>query len=311
MAYLLTRYISLGFLVLLLIFNMTQRGHLEHGEKKRYASLYAAGPFFIIYVATILMERYELGTWFLAPAAGVALFFLYRLRKKIFIFKARCPSCGTRLPVKQVLYYDDSRCEECSRGGQEPKTAAGHVINEHGLPEHAADGRAAVVPDDVKDIDWEAWQAKEEAVICYVRDNDRVLLMHKKTGLGKGKINAPGGRIEDGETPEEAAVRETLEEVRINPLKPEKRVELFFQFKTGYSLHGHVFFSEAFEGEPEETEEAAPFWVPLGDIPYDRMWADDRVWLPEALEGKTLKGYFIFDGNEMVSYRIEKEETVS
>ena len=306
MTLLLTRYISLGFMVGILIFNLTQRNHLEHGETKRYASLYAAGPFFIIYVSTLLMERYELGAWFLIPAAAVALFYVYRLRAKIFIFKTRCSSCGSRLSLKRVLYYDDGLCASCAAERPGVTTAAGHVINDDGLPEHAEDTGAASVPDDVEDIDWESWQAKEEAVICYVRNNNHLLLMHKKTGLGKGKVNAPGGRIEDGETPEQAAVREMEEEVRITPLKPEKRVELFFQFKTGYSLHGHVFFADAFEGKPEETEEADPFWVALEEIPYDRMWEDDRVWLPEALAGTFLKGYFIFDGNDMVSYRLEK-----
>lgn len=291
-----------------LIFNLTQRKHLKHGEGKRYASLYAAGPFFIVYTGTLLMERYELGDWFYLPIFAAAIFFGYRMRHKIFVFKRRCVSCGAPLPLERIFYYDDNLCEACAAGMPEVKVAAGHVINEHGLPEHAEGADTPGVPDDVEEIDWATWQAKEEAVICYVHNNSRLLLMHKKTGLGKGKINAPGGRIEDGETPEQAAVREMEEEVRITPLQPEKRVELFFQFKTGYSLHGHVFFAETYEGEPEETDEADPFWVALEDIPYDDMWADDRVWLPEALSGTHLKGYFIFDGNEMVSYRLEKEE---
>jgi len=308
MVVLFIRYISLGFLVAVLIFNLTQRAHLEHGENKRYASLYAAGPFFIVYVASFLVERYGFETWFFIPAGAAAVLYVYRLRKKIFIFKIRCTSCGIRLSLKRILYYDDPLCETCINSRPEVKIAAGHVINDDGLPEEAEGAPEAGVPNDVENIDWKTWEAKEEAVICYVRDKDRILLMHKKTGLGKGKINAPGGRIEDGETPEEAAIRETEEEVRITPRNPEKRVDLYFQFKTGYSLHGHVFFSESYEGVPEETEEAQPFWVSLEDIPYESMWADDRVWLPEALAGTILKGYFIFDGNDMVSYRIEKEE---
>lgn len=312
MAVLLTRYISLGLLVAVLFFNLSQRKHLDHGENKRFASLYAAGPFFIIYVATLLVERYGLGTWFFIPAGIAAIFYVYRMRKKIFLFRLRCASCNTRLPVGRLLYYDNNLCETCEARVPEAKTAGGHVINDDGLPEHAEGTGEALVPDDVEKIDWQTWRAKEEAVICYVRDNGRVLLMHKKTGLGKGKINAPGGRIEEGETPLQAAVREVEEEVRIIPSDLRKGAELFFQFKTGYSLHGHVFFARTHEGEPKETREADPFWVDEEAIPYDRMWADDRVWLPKALEGTYVKGYFIFDGNDMVSYRLEeqKEEKV-
>ena len=53
---------------------------------------------------------------------------------------------------------------------------------------------------DIRSADW---KPVEEAVLCFVRDreNRRVLLIHKKTGLGAGLINAPGGRIEKGESP--------------------------------------------------------------------------------------------------------------
>jgi len=40
----------------------------------------------------------------------------------------------------------------------------------------------------------------------------QVLLGHKKTGLGCGKIVALGGHVEDGESPVDAAAREVKEE---------------------------------------------------------------------------------------------------
>jgi 8-oxo-dGTP diphosphatase len=39
-----------------------------------------------------------------------------------------------------------------------------------------------------------------------IRDG-HILLIHKKRGLGAGKINGPGGRIDLGESPQECAVR--------------------------------------------------------------------------------------------------------
>ncbi|MCL2557541.1 MAG: NUDIX domain-containing protein, partial [Treponema sp.] len=88
-------------------------------------------------------------------------------------------------------------------------------------------------------IDWAAWRPAERAVVVYIVDGARgkVLLILKKTGLGKGKVNAPGGRIEPGESPLQAAIRECIEEVSITPLAPEKRAELRFQFASGYSLY--------------------------------------------------------------------------
>ena len=130
---------------------------------------------------------------------------------------------------------------------------------------------------DVHEIEWEKWQPKERAVLCFIRDGKRLMLIHKKRGLGKGKVNAPGGRIEIGETTEMAAVRETQEEIGLTPLELEIRGELLFIFTDGYSLHGTVFFANKYSGTPVETDEGLSFWCDLF-INYHTttMWADDR-----------------------------------
>jgi hypothetical protein len=33
-----------------------------------------------------------------------------------------------------------------------------------------------------------------------------------------------------------------------------------------------------FTGEPSESQEMAPVWMHPQDLPYDKMWADDRWW---------------------------------
>ncbi len=50
----------------------------------------------------------------------------------------------------------------------------------------------------VKEINWEEWVPGVRAVIVYICHNGQVLLIHKKRGLGAGKVNAPGGHIETG-----------------------------------------------------------------------------------------------------------------
>ena len=161
------------------------------------------------------------------------------------------------------------------------------------------------VPADVEAIDWTSWVPSERAVLCFVRDGDALLLIHKKTGLGAGKVNAPGGRIEPGESAEAAAVREVREEVGVEASGLVEAGELHFQFSDGFSLHGTVFFASGHAGEPCSTREADPFWCPLAEIPYERMWEDDRHWLPLALEGRRFRAYFVFDGDRMLSRRID------
>lgn len=151
-------------------------------------------------------------------------------------------------------------------------------------------------------FDWCAWKPTEEATLMFVFDDqDQVLLIHKKRGLGQGLINGPGGRLEPGETPEQAAVRETIEEVGVHVADPVFCGTLRFHFIDGYNLMGHIFKSYQWEGEPIETAEALPQWFRLDAIPYERMWADDRYWFPLLLNDQTFEGRFVFDGEMMLS----------
>ena len=153
-------------------------------------------------------------------------------------------------------------------------------------------------------IDWPAWTPTERATLLFVITGGRILLIHKKQGLGAGKINGPGGRLEAGETPEQAAVRETQEELCITPVGVTHAGTLRFQFYDGYALAGDVFTASGYEGDPTETDEAIPVWAQVDDIPYDNMWADDRLWMPLMLKGIPFEGQFIFDGDRMVDHDV-------
>lgn len=152
--------------------------------------------------------------------------------------------------------------------------------------------------------DWKSWQPTERATLCFVIRDGRILLIRKKRGLGAGKINAPGGRLEPGETAREAAIRETQEELGVTPVGVEERGELHFQFADGYALHCTVFLATDCIGVPYETDEADPIWTDLDRIPYEEMWADDILWLPGVISGGSFRGFFHFDGEKMLSYDV-------
>ena len=156
-------------------------------------------------------------------------------------------------------------------------------------------------------IDWTTWEPDQRATLLFIVQEGQVLLIHKKRGFGKGKVNGPGGRIEPGETARQGAIREVREEVRVVPTGVEECGELYFQFQDGFSIHGVVFRADGYHGEPGETDEAAPFWVRHEEIPYDRMWADDLHWLPLVLQGERFVGRFLFDGDDMIDYHVHRE----
>ncbi len=160
-------------------------------------------------------------------------------------------------------------------------------------------------PLSMDETDWINWQAAIEATLMFVVKNDQILLIEKKRGHGQGKVNGPGGKIDLGETPLQGAVRETEEELCISVKNARKVAELWFQMSDYPSLRCHVFLASEFEGEPTETPEAVPLWAPLSKIPYERMWEDDRHWLPQVLTGQTLIGKFSFEGEKMLTKQIK------
>jgi len=157
----------------------------------------------------------------------------------------------------------------------------------------------------VDQIDWAAWKPTEYANLCFIMRDGQILLIRKKRGLGAGKINGPGGRLERGETALAAAIRETQEEIGVTPTGLQEIGELFFQFLDGYKLHVAVFAASGCEGELCETPEATPLWTDIDAIPYHEMWEDDAHWLPLLLKRKRFRGYFVFDGEKLLSYRLD------
>jgi 8-oxo-dGTP diphosphatase len=146
-----------------------------------------------------------------------------------------------------------------------------------------------------------------EATLCFIIENGETLLIEKKRGVGSGLYNGPGGKLEDNESPEECAVRETIEEVKVRPEDLEKIGELEFLFGQDPFMFVHVFKAESHSGEPEESEEARPEWFKTENIPLDEMWPDDKYWIPKMLDGEKFLARFNFDedGDEILDHSFE------
>lgn len=152
------------------------------------------------------------------------------------------------------------------------------------------------------------WNDVLWATLLFVRDGNRVLLIHKKRGHGRGKINGPGGKVETGETPRGCAVRETLEETGVAAWDVEPVAELRFQDSDGSRMLGLAFVAGSWRGGPRETEEARPCWCEVDALPFASMWDDDRIWLPRALSGDHLRGTFLMHQDRLVAHRLEAVE---
>ena len=137
----------------------------------------------------------------------------------------------------------------------------------------------------------------KEMTLGFVVRDGQVLLIEKKRGLGAGKVNGFGGKVEAGETELRCMIREGKEEVGIELHNPQKMADLHFSRPDGEDIHVAVFVAKSFSGELRETEEAKPVWYDQKKLPFGRMWADDPFWLPLVLQGKKVIGRFAFSAN--------------
>ncbi len=139
-----------------------------------------------------------------------------------------------------------------------------------------------------------------KATLCYIFKGDKVLLLRKAKGLfGEGKWNAPGGRMEKGESPFDTAIREVYEETGLKIEKPELMGVILFYFgrekKEPPNWKVYVFRTEKFEGKLKHSREGKLKWFNIKKLPYDNMWEDDRFWLPVLLSGRKFFARFFFD----------------
>ncbi|KAG9279963.1 oxidized purine nucleoside triphosphate hydrolase [Astyanax mexicanus] len=130
---------------------------------------------------------------------------------------------------------------------------------------------------------------------------ERVLLGMKKRGFGAGKWNGFGGKVQTGESIEQAARRELLEESGLTVDTLHKIGNITFEFVGDTELMDvHIFRADSYNGEPTESEEMKPQWFDIDKIPFSQMWADDVLWFPLMLQRKKFLGYFKFQGHDVI-----------
>jgi len=134
------------------------------------------------------------------------------------------------------------------------------------------------------------------------REVSDICLAMKKRGFGAGRWNGAGGKVEKGESIEEAAIREAREEIGVELREISKIGELMFNFShnPAFDMLVHAYFCEAWSGEPIESEEMRPSWFARSEIPFATMWPDDEFWVPYVLEGKRVKAQFTFGENDVI-----------
>ncbi|MFA5025225.1 MAG: 8-oxo-dGTP diphosphatase [Candidatus Shapirobacteria bacterium] len=149
--------------------------------------------------------------------------------------------------------------------------------------------------------------AKKVTIAFLLRD-DEICLGMKKRGFGVGLWNGTGGKVVDGETPEDAAKREAKEEFGVDLIDLEYRGRIFFIYKDGMEFESSIYVSRKWSGEPTEGEEMSPKWFKTNRLPYESMWSDDKLWLPLILDGKRIESTFYFNDDAKTIEKFDVKE---
>ncbi|WP_288681775.1 (deoxy)nucleoside triphosphate pyrophosphohydrolase [uncultured Eubacterium sp.] len=109
-------------------------------------------------------------------------------------------------------------------------------------------------------------------VAAVIRDNNRIFATQRGYGDLKGGWEFPGGKIEKGETPQEALKREICEELDTEIFVGELIDTIEFDYPT-FHLSMDCFWCEVVKGDLVLKEHEAAKWLTKNTI-------DEVEWLP-------------------------------
>lgn len=138
---------------------------------------------------------------------------------------------------------------------------------------------------------------KVEVVAAAIVNDKSILITQRSKGEFAGLWEFPGGKIELGESHEEALIREIQEELyfKINPTAYLTTVE--YQYPS-FHLTMHVYICEVKSGTPSLTEHSALKWINYNEL-------DGIKWLAADVEVvSALKSYLdtMLQGNSNINH---------
>lgn len=105
-----------------------------------------------------------------------------------------------------------------------------------------------------------------KAVKCYlIKGNKVVVTKYKNGNLKEGYYDIPGGKIEEGETPEQTALREMKEETGLIVSNLKHKGVIITEYPDRIFVF-ETFVASDYEGETKEFEENTSEWIDILEL---------------------------------------------
>ena len=146
-----------------------------------------------------------------------------------------------------------------------------------------------------------------DTTMIYLKKDDCYLLLYrnkKKNDINEGKWIGAGGHVEEGETVDQCAIRETKEETGLDVHSLKCAGEVLF-IDENLKMMMYIYEIENFSGELIECNEGELKWIPIKDIYNYPMWEGDKAFLPLLINhAPYFKMRLTYQHNELI--KVEK-----
>ena len=123
----------------------------------------------------------------------------------------------------------------------------------------------------------------KQTSLCYIENDGRYLMLHrtkKEHDENKDKWIGIGGKLEEGESPEDAAIREAFEETGLELINPQYRGIVTFVSEKWGTEYMHLFTCDNFSGKiKEDCDEGELLWIDKTELLSYYLWEGDKIFL--------------------------------
>jgi len=152
----------------------------------------------------------------------------------------------------------------------------------------------------------------KNTTLIYIESNGCYLMLHrikKQNDINKDKWIGVGGKMLEGESPEECALREALEETGLHLNSLNYRGIVTFVNDACEGEYMHLFTSDAFSGTLSDCDEGELMWVEKSKLLSLELWEGDKIFLrllDEADSFFSLK--LTYSGDTLLSAKLNNTE---
>jgi 8-oxo-dGTP diphosphatase len=148
------------------------------------------------------------------------------------------------------------------------------------------------------------------ATLCYIRDKKRkkTLMIHRikrANDYHSGKWNGLGGKLKQGESPEDCVKREVKEESGLTISEPKLRGFITFPLFDGKDdWYVFLFTADKSTGRIIDPKEGTLEWIPDDQITGLNLWDGDKIFMEWLNQDKFFSAKFIYKNKKYLSHQV-------